>query len=80
VPRHEGKRHHPTHSDDRHHPTHPDDRHHPTHPDGPRDTPWNTRELTVTDPEGNRFTFTGRGTEPTEDFQTVMARLTGEEG
>lgn len=47
--------------------------------DGPRDTPWNTREFTVTDPDGNRFTFTGRGTQPTEDFQTVMDRLTDEE-
>lgn len=27
---------------------------------GPVDTPWNTRELTVTDPEGYRFIFTGR--------------------
>lgn len=48
--------------------------------EGPRDTPWNTRELTVTDPDGNRFTFTGRGTQSTEDFESVMARLTGEEG
>lgn len=46
--------------------------------DGPHDTPWNTRELTVTDPDANRFTFTGRGTQPTEDFQAVMSRLAGE--
>ena len=24
------------------------------------DTPWNTRELTVADPDGNRYTFTAR--------------------
>jgi predicted enzyme related to lactoylglutathione lyase len=47
--------------------------------DGPRDTPWNTREFTVTDPDGNRFTFTGRGTQPMDDFEAVTRRLSGEE-
>jgi predicted lactoylglutathione lyase len=28
------------------------------------DTPWNTHDLTVTDPDGNRFTFTARATRP----------------
>lgn len=46
--------------------------------EGPYDTPWNTRELAVTDPDGNRFAFTGRGTQPTEDFAVVTRRLSGE--
>jgi catechol 2,3-dioxygenase-like lactoylglutathione lyase family enzyme len=32
--------------------------------DGPVDTPWNTRDVTVTDPDGHRWTFTGRGRQP----------------
>ncbi len=28
------------------------------------DTPWNTHELTVADPDGNRFTFTARAAQP----------------
>jgi catechol 2,3-dioxygenase-like lactoylglutathione lyase family enzyme len=28
--------------------------------DGPVDTPWNTRELTVADPDGHRITFTAQ--------------------
>jgi len=38
---------------------------------GPVDTPWNTRELTVTDPEGYRFIFSARRTaaDPTLDAQ-----------
>ena len=28
--------------------------------DGPIDTPWNTRDLRVTDPAGHRLVFTGR--------------------
>lgn len=46
--------------------------------EGPHDTPWNTHELTVTDPDGNRFAFTGRGTQPTEDFSVITRRLSGE--
>lgn len=30
--------------------------------DGPHDTPWNTRDVTVYDPDGNAFVFTGRST------------------
>lgn len=30
--------------------------------DGPRDTPWHTRDVTVYDPDGNTFVFTGRFT------------------
>lgn len=33
--------------------------------DGPRNTPWNTREVTVYDPDGNAFAFTGRSTSVT---------------
>jgi predicted lactoylglutathione lyase len=28
------------------------------------DTPWNTHDLTVTDPDGNRLTFTARAAQP----------------
>jgi uncharacterized glyoxalase superfamily protein PhnB len=31
---------------------------------GPVDTPWNTRDLRVTDPEGYRLIFTGRNPNP----------------
>jgi uncharacterized glyoxalase superfamily protein PhnB len=30
----------------------------------PVDTPWNTRDFTVTDPDGNRYTFTAQGRQP----------------
>lgn len=36
--------------------------------EGPTDTPWNTRELSVQDPDGNRYTLTGRGRRPMGDF------------
>ena len=32
--------------------------------DGPVDTPWNTRDLRVTDPAGHRLVFTGRQANP----------------
>jgi hypothetical protein len=32
--------------------------------EGPVDTPWNTRDFTVIDPDGNRYTFTARGRQP----------------
>jgi hypothetical protein len=32
--------------------------------EGPIDTPWNTRDLRVTDPAGNRLIFTGRRDNP----------------
>ena len=32
--------------------------------DGPSDTPWNAREATVRDPDGNRFVLTTRVREP----------------
>ncbi|HSJ33825.1 MAG TPA: VOC family protein [Acidimicrobiia bacterium] len=47
--------------------------------DGPHDTPWNTRDFAVTDPDGNRFTFTGRGIQPTEEFDVAIGRLSGGE-
>ena len=31
--------------------------------EGPYDTPWNTREVTVIDPDGHHFVFTGRRTD-----------------
>lgn len=40
--------------------------------DGPVDTPWNTREFALWDPDGNRFVVTGRGRAPLEDFAEVM--------
>lgn len=46
--------------------------------EGPFDTPWNTRDVVVTDPDGNRFALTGRGSRPVEDFSTVMGDV-GEE-
>lgn len=45
--------------------------------DGPHDTPWNTREVTVYDPDGNAFVFTGRSTSaPTMDIDEVMGGST----
>lgn len=32
--------------------------------DGPHDTPWNTRDFTIEDPDGNSFVVTGRGRQP----------------
>ena len=46
--------------------------------EGPFDTPWNTRDLVVTDPDGNRFVLTGLGTRPVEDFSTMMGDAGGE--
>lgn len=34
---------------------------------GPRDTPWNTRDLEVTTPQGLRLVFTARRPEPLRD-------------
>ena len=40
---------------------------------GPRNTPWHTREVTVYDPDGNPFVFTGRSSStPTMDIEEVM--------
>jgi predicted lactoylglutathione lyase len=40
------------------------------------DTPWNTHELTVADPDGHRFTFTARAAnyEP-RDFDATMREV-----
>ena len=41
--------------------------------DGPRDTPWNTRDVTAFDPDGNPFVFTGRLTSvPSLEFDDMM--------
>ena len=41
--------------------------------DGPRDTPWNTRDVTAYDPDGNAFVFTGRLTSaPAMEFDDIM--------
>ncbi len=41
--------------------------------DGPRNTPWNTRDVTVYDPDGNAFVFTGRSTSATpKSIEDVM--------
>jgi catechol 2,3-dioxygenase-like lactoylglutathione lyase family enzyme len=36
--------------------------------EGPVETPWNTRELNVTDPAGNRLVFTGRSSNPSKEL------------
>lgn len=39
------------------------------------DTPWNTHELTVADPDGNGFTFTARAVQQTSGtFEETMRR------
>jgi len=45
------------------------------------DTPWNTHELTVADPDGHRFTFTARaaGYVP-RDFDATMKEVAGRLG
>lgn len=45
--------------------------------DGPRNTPWNTRDVTVYDPDGNAYVFTGRLTSvDSMDFDEVMSGTT----
>lgn len=42
------------------------------------DTPWNTHDLTVTDPDGNRFTFTARAAQPqAHTFAETMQKAKG---
>ena len=50
--------------------------------EGPNDTPWNTRDLTATDPDGNVIIFTaGRPAELTDSaFSTQMGRWNAEQG
>ncbi|GIF69730.1 hypothetical protein Ais01nite_77650 [Asanoa ishikariensis] len=49
--------------------------------DGPTDTPWNTRDLTVTDPDGYRIAFTARrpAGERDEAFGDEIRRLAAEQ-
>jgi catechol 2,3-dioxygenase-like lactoylglutathione lyase family enzyme len=49
--------------------------------DGPRDTPWNTREVTVTDPDGYRIVFTAQrpAGERDEAFSTAITRMAAEQ-
>ncbi|SNT45571.1 hypothetical protein SAMN05421812_106262 [Asanoa hainanensis] len=49
--------------------------------DGPTDTPWNTRDLTVTDPDGYRIVFTARrpAGERDEAFSDEIRRLAAEQ-
>jgi len=40
------------------------------------DTPWNTHELTVADPDGNLFTFTARSAQPqARTFEETMQKV-----
>lgn len=50
--------------------------------DGPADTAWNTRDLTVTSPQGLRIVFTARRPEPQRDaaFTADMNRWNAEQG
>jgi catechol 2,3-dioxygenase-like lactoylglutathione lyase family enzyme len=50
--------------------------------DGPVDTPWNTRDLTVTSPDGLVVVFTARRPEPLRDprFTADMERWSREQG
>jgi predicted lactoylglutathione lyase len=42
---------------------------------GAADTPWNTHDLTVADPDGNRFTFTARADQPqVQTFAETMEK------
>jgi hypothetical protein len=45
--------------------------------DGPRDTPWNTRDVTVTDPDGYRVVFTAR--RPPADRDDAFAAMITEQ-
>jgi hypothetical protein len=49
---------------------------------GPVDTPWNTRDLTVTSPDGLAVVFTARRPEPLRDqqFSADMERWSREQG
>jgi uncharacterized glyoxalase superfamily protein PhnB len=42
---------------------------------GPVDTPWNTRDLRVTDPAGHRLVFTGRNPNPDPAQQARMRAM-----
>jgi len=42
---------------------------------GPVNTPWNTRDLRVTDPAGHRLVFTGRNPDVSIDQLARMARM-----
>lgn len=50
--------------------------------EGPVDTPWNTRDLTVTSPDGLVVVFTSRRPEPLRDqqFAADMERWSQEQG
>lgn len=43
--------------------------------EGPVDTSWNTRDLRVTDPAGNRLVFTGRNPNPDPEVQAAWQRM-----
>jgi catechol 2,3-dioxygenase-like lactoylglutathione lyase family enzyme len=49
--------------------------------DGPVDTPWNTRDVTVTDPDGYRIVYTARRPEGERDeaFSAEITRLAAEQ-
>lgn len=54
-------------------------RHAPDILDGPTDTPWNAREFTVRDPDGNTFVFTARARNPASgSVDDVMRAATRE--
>lgn len=42
---------------------------------GPIDTPWNTRDLRVTDPAGHRLVFTGRNPNPDPEQSARMKAM-----
>jgi catechol 2,3-dioxygenase-like lactoylglutathione lyase family enzyme len=42
---------------------------------GPIDTPWNTRDLRVTDPAGHRLVFTGRNPHPDAEAAARMKAM-----
>ena len=42
---------------------------------GPLDTPWNTRDLRVTDPAGHRLVFTGRNPNPDAESGARMKAM-----
>ncbi len=43
--------------------------------DGPVETPWNTRDLRVTDPAGNRLVFTARNVNVTPEQEERMRKM-----
>jgi catechol 2,3-dioxygenase-like lactoylglutathione lyase family enzyme len=49
--------------------------------EGPLDTPWNTRDVRVTDPNGYRLVYTARRPEGERDerFSQMIQRLAGEQ-